>query len=477
MRVFDLAFTFYPLTHSILMVGAVWSLLESVDLKRGRNFFVLLLMLMTGYEETSIVTYVWHTLGGPFGFDVGYAFGMLFLAFLIRQAKAADFEWKFFVPCMLFFFTCAGAKAPVAMVLMFVPFIFCLFWLFQKNYKKAFGYGIPIVVIFALVNFVLVGAYRIFLPAYETAGGSNFQFYHLDDIIRIDTGYRVMDLVCSSAYHIWYSHPVLIFLLIVSTIIMFFLWKENLKFDSGNKMILCALLICAVVGYVMGVLINAGGKSEMYFTMAAFVPSSLFVAVIYRCLYESIDVFSKSRFLHGIIVSCAVLLSCVGIYNFFFVGKWSLDSLIVEGINQMKGGYESGAGEYSADEAKAAEWLRISTSEDAVIATDRESVGGDSGSYYNGIFSERQQYMEAVDLLNVVDYQSPHEGTILDEAERRWNLEREAFRNDTSALETLKSEGVSYLVQNENVTPFFVPDAEMLTEVYQSGTVHVYQMR
>lgn len=83
---------------------------------------------------------------------------------------------------------------------------------------------------------------------------------------------------------IWYAfntHPALFLLTVMDTVLLIWLLvskriqiKECLKFG--------VLLFTTIFGFSIGRLYNAGGSSEMYFTMAIYIPCVAYNLEVYR---------------------------------------------------------------------------------------------------------------------------------------------------------------------------------------------------
>lgn len=159
--VFDVAFTLFSFGKSVLLIGALNYLIDRYKLGNIKYIFFLCILFMTGWEKNSNVTYGWHLHYNPFGFDIGFAFGLFFVAFFLDICENPTFEIREFIATMLIWITLSGAKGPVAILLILLPGLVCFVWLFQRKYKMAFGYGLTFIGIFSVINIFCTGIIRI----------------------------------------------------------------------------------------------------------------------------------------------------------------------------------------------------------------------------------------------------------------------------------------------------------------------------
>lgn len=160
--VFTMSFPLYAFTKTIVMVGAVQFLLDSITEDKRISFLgYIFLIFSTGAETASIVTFVHHTLLAPFGFDIGYAYGMFFIGFMLRQWKTEEFNGKNFVGMIIAWMMCVGAKAPLAAVILLFSALICFYWLIHKKIILALGYGVSILGSFLVICKYCVGMFSV----------------------------------------------------------------------------------------------------------------------------------------------------------------------------------------------------------------------------------------------------------------------------------------------------------------------------
>lgn len=183
--VFTLSFPLYSLTKTFIVAGAVIYISEILctDIKWFIIGF-LLLLCTTGFENISVVTYLHHILISPFGFDIGFAYGVYFIACLIAQWRKKEFEYSFWILTCLFWTACVGAKAPIASVLLLVPGALSFYWLVKRKWKLSLCYGFSILSIFLTVNIFCVGAFSVV----QGTGNWWLELHTLQDIKTIGGG-------------------------------------------------------------------------------------------------------------------------------------------------------------------------------------------------------------------------------------------------------------------------------------------------
>lgn len=473
--VFTLSFTLFSFGKCIMLLGGVNYLLNVIGApSRSKIFYFAAILFMTGEEVKSFVTGLWHTIQAPFGFDIGYALGMWFLGILIVQWKSEKFNSRLFGLCMLFWMTLTGVKAPISMVLIFAAAIFCFIWLMCKNYKNAFGYGGCIVGIFLVVSIVFAGAMRVANGDYEGVSGKLLSFYSLQDVLTVRHSNVILSLIYTIIQKIYYTHPVLLLVTCASSALaIYYLWRKKLEWKECILAIV--MLITTCIGLFMGIFIFAGGKSEMYFSMAAFIPCIAYDAELWR-LFVDKKLISSIKQLR----ICALgifAVSLIGIYNMLFNAY--IDGLVTalsDGNKKIHGDYLFPEDSFNRDEALACIWIRDNTDGKAMVVNDRSVIGGKYNDYYVGIFSERQQYLEASDLIYIVELDDLYNTTIMEEVSRRSFNIMSMYYNEISAFEQLKNEGVDYIIQNQMYTPNFIPNNSLVELQYRSGDVSVYKI-
>ena len=472
--VYSLAFTLYPFGKCILYVGAINYLLNQFKIKKLKTFLMCIILFMSGKETISIVTYAWHSIENPFGCDLGLAFGIWYVGTFIILLRQEKFEPRFLMINLLMWFLCCGVKAPIASVLIFIPFFYCCFWLLKHKYVKAIGYGGAVISLFFVVNILCAGMLRMFSGTTNASGGNfSIQLYPADSKIIFSEMGRFIGIIHCVLYKSYYTNPVLFIVSSINLLILIVLTIGKLV----SREILFAsivMLTVSIIGNVMGVFINAGGSSEMYFSMAAFIPAVTFNAIVIQEWAGKLD--EDKLFYRKIVPVFTSVMAMYGVYLMLFA-SWSggLISFLREGYNRINGIGSFGNSAYSLDEANACRWIRENSDERSVVINDRNIFKERWGNYYSGIFTERPQYIEATDLLIYVDL-NDSSVSLTDEINRRIALSTSLYNNDFSVVGTLKEEGVRYVIQNAEITPDFFCNADYFELAFSSGEISVYKV-
>ena len=471
--IFNLSFTLFPFGKCIILFGGLNYLINKIGLIKGKFFYILVILFMTGNEVKSVVTYISHTILGPFGFDMGYAFGMWFLGILIAQWKSKKFNFNFLILCVMFWITLTGTKTPIALVLIFAAALFCFIWLIRKDFKNAFIYGICIVGIFLMVSVYFSGAMRIATRNYEGASNNLLNFYSVQDILTAEHSNIILSLLHTIMRRVYYTQPVLAITTSVTSILAaYYLICKKLKWREC--ILAVVLLLITIIGLLMGIFIFAGGNSEMYFSMTAFIPCVAYNAELWENYFDK-DFIGNGKKLQ-VCKAGALVLALLGIYNMLFNGyEGGIASLLSDGNKKIVGEYLFPEDSFSRDEALACIWIRDNTDREAIVINDRNVIGGKRSEYYNGIFSERQQYLEASDLIYVVDLNESYNNSIIDEISKREFVIKDVYSNNENAYKVLKNEGVDYIIQNNTFTPDFLPNNLFVELQYRAGDVSVYK--
>lgn len=471
--VFDVAFSLFVFGKCVLLIGALNYLIDRYRFGNLKYLFYACMLFMTGWEVKSVVTYSWHLTYNPFGFDIGFAFGIWFMAFFLNLIDNPEYRFREFCATMLIWIVLVGAKGPIAALLIIVPGLICFWWLFQKKFRRAFGYGIPILATFIIINVFCVGIIRVLNHTAEAKVENIGGFRTIYEVIA-ETPYavRYRNIVPSLVWSTFYSHPALFLISAINTIIMIWLLiSKRVRIKDCLK--IGILLFAIAVGVILGRFYNAGGHSEMYFTMAAYIPCLAYNLEICGELYDEIE--KKSKWMYGTYKAFFVLFSLIGIYCWCFTDyTGGAIKYIKTGYNRICGKWEneSGSNSFSKREAEACVWIRDNTPQDSIIQSNR-FMNYPSGSYFMGIFTERIQYLEETFLIYYCDLGIEEPCIESRETERRSEIINRAYNGDLDAMNQLIDEGVDYFVQDNQLD-----DDELssmgLREVYKQNDIVIY---
>lgn len=487
--VFTMSFPLYSLTKAIVMVGAVQFLVDTIsDNKRINLLGYILLIFSTGAETISGVTFVHHTLLSPFGFDVGYAYGMFAVGFLLRQWYTEDFDKKIFLGLLLAWTMCVGAKAPVAAVMLLFVALLSFYWLIHKKRTLAFGYGLSILGLFLLICKYCVGMFSIASgnSAWTLGLYGRDQFSYMGNAESWDFIGRCLVIkgrgnpVLALLGRTLSLNPALAFGVIVTVIwVIFQIYKK--KIQAKDIYLQVSLGLTAIWGLCLWHLINAGGASEMYFAMTALIPMSIMIIIALTLYLQQHGIETYAECTHvkkGVVILSALLLQ-LGIFRFSWSGWSGVGALrnandgfwnfytVIHGYDYSD---QVATGVRNTD-VEALSWIRDNADSDALIMTDKAVITGDTGYYVYGIFCERQQYIEGTNMLGTLRQD------INEEVERRKKIVVDVYTNAEDALINAKNEGIDYIVQTVDITPEFEFDGRYLELVSSSKTMNIYKVK
>ena len=399
------------------MVGATGYLIDIFNIEYYQKIIgYIIILFTTGWEKCSVVTYFHHILLCPFGFDIGYAFGIIFLGFMYEQWKEEKLKISWLVLTNLTWVVCVGAKAPIASVLLLAPGLICVYWLFKKRIKKSIIYGGTILGNFLIISIFCVGMLDV---ASEGTASYYLQFHSIED----------------------------------------------LKYFNGNSY---PLIIAIFMQWVcLNPALTVDGSSEMYYGMAAFIPLYYFALLVIMNMRQRTQIHSSKKIKNT--MKCIILMATViGTYRFMFLA-YSGTGAVRMSLTNLKN-YVAIATVDTSD-MDGLRWIRDNTSTDALIVSDDAVITGEDTNYAYGIVSERQQYLEGSHMLRFGDE------NLQAEIGRREKIISLMYNNDVEALKQLEEEGVDYIVQTVSITPQFVANMNYLELVAESKNIRVYRYK
>jgi hypothetical protein len=120
----------------------------------------------------------------------------------------------------------------------------------------------------------------------------------------------------------------------------------------------------------------------------------------------------------------------------------------------------------SKKEYEAMLWLKDNSPQDAVILCDKAVAGSFNRYFYASTFSERQAYLEGWYYSQMAE----------SEKQRRIALVAKVYQNDPDALETITTEGISYIIKTNSLSPKFKLPADYGKQVFSNEEVTIYQL-
>lgn len=454
--IYSMSVPFYALTKSFVMAGAVYYFVSVYNISVKRTIWAYIVILFTtGVEFISVITYYHHIFRLPFGFDIGYAFGLLFFTFMIMQYRMEKVHYGVWFGASLSWAICVGAKAPIAGVFLMFPGILCLNWLFKKKWR-CFLYGGAILVEFFLISIFFVGLLGV------ASGDSNSYYLKIRSLSEV---FSISRFIKSGA-KFFLAMPTIL----VSGISMVYLLyrnKNSVAFNKDSNYLMIASLITAIWGTILWLFIEADGRSEMYYLMASFIP--LYVVLLIMAEYLPVSIVENIERRRDIIICnvAVVSITIVGMLMFFFI-SWGKTGAITDSVRYI---LKPTINSSESLEASALSWIRGNTQQESIIVCDDAIMGNDNKAYAYGIISERQQYLEGVHMLRFGGEK------IQGEIKRRTELVQSLFSGKTDSIKEFKAEGVDYIVRTNKLSPEFKENDELIEKVFENDSVEVYRIK
>ena len=450
----SLSLIYNSFTKTIIMVSAVDFALNVLKISNPKIRIIgfLLVLFTTGLEHGAHLTYFHHIMHLPFGFDIGYAFSMLYIALLVKQFYSNSFDIKLFIPSLIFLFVSCGAKAPITVVTLVFSGLMCLYWLCKKSYKLSLLYGISVLLIFLYVSYTFVGMGTVIDGTSNswTVGLHPLSEYNENPIFAIII--VILKLLVANI-------P-----LTISTILSILILKDifqKTKINSDDFWVLTISFTSTIIGLLLWMCVLHVGASEMYYGMASFICAYFFIATTYKLTVNNLDKISNKKIITY--KTLFIIALVVGLYLFSF-GAYKRNGAIRTVFKSLKNINT----QEKEENIKPLLWLRKNSPIDSIILADNIS---DDTYYTYGILTERKQYLEE-------DYMFENStGKVKDEMQKRKNYINSIFKNDKKALENLKNEKIDYVVSTKDITGKFKPDEKYLILVASNEKYKVYKVK
>ena len=466
--IFTLSVSFFSVGKCILFFGSFYLYFRSIIVNKKICLLGLIIICFcNGFDYLVGITYICHTWINPFGYDIGFALGVLFLYLFQLQYVESNFNYKTWILTVFTFAACVGAKIPVGVVVIIPAGIICFSWLKDKRYKFAFFYGITLLTLFLIIA---IGCAGLGIQAGQTGGMSVTHFIGQSPILSSiyepwkNNGFTIILVIILAILYCFLANPIVIILFFLGFISVF----ANKEMRNCNVI---GLIIAGIVGLFLGIFNVQPGQSQTYFTLSAFIPT---VAV--GLIYLDTDVsFGEKKNKTAIKFICNFLI-CIQIYFTLFCAYSSygngLISTIKVGTKNLlfheKATQEFLTNGIQDSDMEALAWVRDNTPKDSIILVDRGSALEGIRSYmFYGAFSERQTYIEG-------DFYLRERYTT--ERERLVKITKEVFMNADEALQSAKVGGVDYILQTKWLTTDFNPNPLMTTLVYEGESINVYRI-
>lgn len=417
-----------------------------------------------GCVDLTKISYTLHLLIAPFGFDIGMGLFLFFWLILVIQLKEKQFQGKLLLLSVLFFSACLGSKSPFGAMALLAMGAACLVWLFRRQFKKAFLYGIPILASFGLLYLFVVNLGSSDQPEssiVQTFLNDTAHIYRMSGFLQVQHD-RWMAL-CSLEFlqPVW-NLLFIPFAMIVSNYMIyvpfFFFLFIRIWYLKKWDLLDSLLVITAFVG--AGITMNWGNPdfSVAYFMMTTYMTSIAFILRTVQMLAEDGKYFTgiRSAALIGMGAVLLLLSFREAVVSDNTIGDRSRRGWTAL-VRPEEITADRDARDYiSADDYAACEWIRLNTPEDTVMTGNKGlQLGRNDNSRHTrvtGVFSER--FVVTNDDSDAL-----------------------FFDLDFGRIAALKELGVSYILYNTTATEGFVLPEEYGEIVYWNDTNVLYRLR
>ena len=450
----------YTLTKTIMMAGAVDFVLNTLNVTNPKIRIVgfILTLFVTGCEYMARVTQSWHILAMPIGYDIGYAFCIMYLAVFIKQFFETKFDIKLFVTTTIFWFICVGAKAPLASILLIFTGLSCLYWLINKQFIKSFGYGLTMLVSFLVVSYTFVGLGHVL-------DGS--ALWGLKTHTLLDYGANYISAIFTIILRFLVVNPTMLVLSVIATIVVIKTHDAH-KIEKPCLALLSILGITSIIGIFMWFIIDAGGKSEMYNCMAAFILLYFYIFYSYELFTKNQNLFSDEQVRKFKVIAIIMLIFGATMFLVFpFAKKKHFYNHFYKGAVYLIN-YEK-----NMQNIAPLTLLRDKSNSDSIILSDNILTDRNDfwGTYYFSILTERRQYLDETNMLAMENEK------IKEDVNNRLKLIKGVYSNNISDLKKLKELGINYVISQKDVTPHFNPSAQYLEPIMENDRMKLYKVK
>ena len=422
------------------------------------GWYAIISLIAMLFTDGQYVTFSWHTLICPFGFDYGYAYSMMAMASLVEIVRRDRWQ-EYFIPSVVFLAMTTGCKGPNGMVILTGFGIVAIWYLIKKDFMKGFLGG------FAWFGaFLLVFLGFIYSPGTLTTDtGSGLKFVCFNPLAHgiyealeeLGFRYPLITAIFADFLFVFKSN---IFASCLLTLVLITVIKD--LFCRRVDLVVLSLLVSSVAGSILLLFTRQIGGSEMYFYMATF-PASI-LAGIY--IIENISLKCVRK---ALLISIIPLLVYSSV-NWYFIKRTV--PIAINGFHQIDGSIDFASDLYScyadASDYDAFIWLRDHTAYDDVVATDSFlEAHGLSNNLLAGVFSERY-------IWNEIKYAEPKEESL-----RRNEIVNLLGITPNAAVNQLAEEGVEYLLHsNVNGSALHLDGLDRLTVVFENSHYTIYHI-
>jgi len=429
--------------------------------------FMFILFFLLGDWELALATYGHHMFTSTWSFNIAVAISLFLFYLMSLQFEIDELDIKLAILSIMVFGILLGIKAPNAVVFLAGLGVLCAYWLFvNKQVKKSLVYGIGCLAMFLAIYFSLFsvsgatdGAFNWFAHLIHSPPGG---FYQQLLSNWIPTG--IAQFLTIIQWLIWYNRTTYV-LFFIGMCLSIYHWRKT---DSA---IVLSFFI-SFAGILCTILFFHHGFSNGYYVMASYPFAILFgVYMIYKNK-DAIFTNKTQKVVIGTVLSLCVLSGLVNAYNYYMPsmlnGYRKVRYHATESWHHNATSFWEHPNAVTQSDYEAFVWLKDNSPKDALVAGDRFLMSSQNTSFIISAFTERQTYLEGFGFTIL----SPMVNN--DEVFRRRDVVFNVMGNDSTALNTLRKESVSYILRTKWLHPNFECPDDMGKLVFENESVAIY---
>ena len=471
----QITFYFSSILAGIILVFSGYYLAARV--KNSRLLMIALMIAVLFTDGSTSVTFTWHTITCPFGFDYGYAYGMMAIAVLAELIINDRFNELFIPSCLLIAMT-TGCKGPVGLVILPAFGVVSLYYLFTRQYKKGLISGAFWLMSFAVVFFVFIYSHA----SIEAESGLQFVGgLSVDSILkgnpaianainnygmpyRLGNRFSILINPLLLGLFIFRSNIVIVTLLLIS--IVYFVVG---LFRKKVNILLLSMIISSLSGIFLLLFTRQSGSSQMYFMMSVFPSAALGGVYSLSEIKDGLFVGNQNNKVYKSVLFLVVF--CLGIsvnqHHQIIMDKVREGIAIVRDTYTRDDHINKSYTVYYADSAdyEVFEWIKNNTETDAVIAVyGFQDEYGNDNTMLAGVFSERYIWNEKKYVPNKA------------ESDRRNSIMAELKVNPKKVISIMNSEGVNYIICHADSATDGFQNSDQIEKVFDNTRYIVFRL-
>ncbi|MCM1540454.1 MAG: hypothetical protein NC121_04260 [Blautia sp.] len=458
-----LEFCFSWIQAPFLLVTGFWCLMRRMRVSgKWCALGEFLLLFTTGWELIVYIAFQEKMYVSPFGYDVGLAFAVLTVTFMLVQCDLERMHFGVWASVLLAFTLCTGAKAPVAVVILVFLGGVCALWLFgQRKAGQALAYGIPLVAVFVFLFFTVVSEGMSTVSHNQTG-----LFFSLTGhLYECGLGRAYYDMVEKGMPGILGKILIILAYFFGANPVIYGLFYPALFCRvrrEGRKALFSvdgSLVASVAAGMLLTLFTKQSGNSQMYFAMTAMPFAA---AYDMRWLTDRRRGKSGAEIIFRGAVAAALLASVGCWFHILWV---HLEEGCVKLARQDV--FEDVNNSITWEEYEAFLWIRDHTEEDAVMLCNTAMHDQLYENFIVGVCTERQMWIEGWRYVaGYLDQESIQE---------RRDMIGAAYA-EGKALETAERAGAEYVIWIRRLDPQALLSPLEDRKIYDNESVAVYQI-